>query len=183
LENRRANGKERGSARNREVRLPPLPPGLEVYRPADVLGSSVLVVEDEAAMLQQLRIDLHDLGYRPSVASSAPEAMELLERERMAAVLLDLVLDEGEDSGFELLQWIRQHHPGLPVIVLSAAQVNSAAIRKAYELRERVSDREKFYIASHYELFVTGDLEAARKIYELWAQTYPRDANPHPNLV
>jgi DNA-binding response OmpR family regulator len=120
--------------RTREIRLPPLPPGLEVYRPADVLGSSVLVVEDEAAMQQQLTIDLHDLGYRPSAASSAPEAMALLERERVAAVLLDLVLDEGEDSGFELLQWIRHNHPGLPVIVLSAAQVNSAAIRKAYEL-------------------------------------------------
>ena len=116
------------------MRLPPLPPGLEVYRPADVLGSSVLVVEDEAAMLQQLRIDLHDLGYRPLVASSAPEAMELLQSERVAAVLLDLVLDEGEDSGFELLQWIRHQHPGLPVIVLSAAQVSSVAIRKAFEL-------------------------------------------------
>src|SRR5260370_2463050 len=87
----------------RGVRLPPLPPGLEVYRPADVLGSSVLVVEDEAAMLQQLRIDLQDLGYRPSVAASAPEARELLEHERVAAVLLDLVLDEHEDSGLELL--------------------------------------------------------------------------------
>src|ERR1700686_4676155 len=85
-------------------------------------------------MQQQLRIDLHDLGYRPSAASSAPEAMELLARERMAAVLLDLVLDEGEEAGFDLLIWIRHHHPGLPVIVLSAAQVNSAAIRKAYEL-------------------------------------------------
>src|SRR5712691_6971849 len=85
-------------------------------------------------MQQQLRIDLHDLGYRPSGSSSAPEAMELLSRERVAAVLLDLVLDEGEDSGFELLTWIREHHPGLPVIVLSAAQVNSAAIRRAYEL-------------------------------------------------
>jgi DNA-binding response OmpR family regulator len=116
------------------VRLPPLPPGLEVYRPADVLGSAVLVVEDEAAMQQQLRIDLHDLGYHPIVSSSAPEAMALLERERVAGVLLDLVLDEGEDTGFELLKWIRLHHPGLPVIVLSAAQVNSAAIRKAYEL-------------------------------------------------
>ncbi len=120
--------------KNREVRLPPLPPGLEVFRPAEVLGSAVLVVEDEAAMQQQLRIDLHDLGYRPSGSSSAPEAMELLSRERVAAVLLDLVLDEGEDSGFELLTWIREHHPGLPVIVLSAAQVNSAAIRRAYEL-------------------------------------------------
>src|SRR5438094_4371838 len=56
-------------------------------------------------------------------------------------------------------------------------------IRKAYELRERVSDREKFYIASHFEDFVTGNLGAARKTYELWAQTYPRDANPHTNLV
>jgi len=123
-----------GPSRSREVRLPPLPPGLEVYRPAEVLGSAVLVVEDEAAMQQQLRIDLHDLGYRPLVSASAPEARELLERERMAAVLLDLVLDEGEDSGFDLLEWIRHHHPGLPVIVLSAAQVNSAAIRRAYEL-------------------------------------------------
>jgi two-component system phosphate regulon response regulator PhoB len=127
-------GKADSTSRSREVRLPPLPPGLEVYRPAEVLGSAVLVVEDEAAMQQQLRIDLHDLGYRPLVSASAPEARELLEHERMAAVLLDLVLDEGEDSGFELLEWIRQHHPGLPVIVLSAAQVNSAAIRKAYEL-------------------------------------------------
>src|SRR3982074_1029493 len=127
-------GKAGGLSRSREVRLPPLPPGLEVYRPAEVLGSSVLVVEDEAAMQQQLRIDLHDLGYRPSVASSAPEAMHVLEHERVAGVLLDLVLDETEDSGFDLLTWIRQHHPGLPVIVLSAAQVNSAAIRRAYEL-------------------------------------------------
>src|SRR5882762_6737074 len=92
-------GQREGSSRNREVRLPPLPPGLEVYRPAEVLGSAVLVVEDEAAMQQQLRIDLHDLGYRPAVASSAPEAMELLSRDRVAAVLLDLVLDEGEDAG------------------------------------------------------------------------------------
>src|SRR5579864_4486616 len=99
LENR-SNRRGAGDGTRREVRLPPLPPGLEVYRPADVLGSAVLVVEDEGAMQQQLRIDLHDLGYRPSAASSAPEARALLERERVAAVLLDLVLDEGEDSGF-----------------------------------------------------------------------------------
>jgi Flp pilus assembly protein TadD len=55
--------------------------------------------------------------------------------------------------------------------------------RKAYELRERVSEREKFYITSHYEEFVTGDLEASRKAYELWAQTYPRDDTPPGNLA
>jgi serine/threonine protein kinase/tetratricopeptide (TPR) repeat protein len=55
--------------------------------------------------------------------------------------------------------------------------------RKAYELRERVSERERFYIDSHYEHYGTGDLEAARKVYELWAQTYPRDYVPIGNLA
>ena len=55
--------------------------------------------------------------------------------------------------------------------------------RKAYALRERVSEREKFYIVSHYETYVTGNLEAARRTYELWAQTYPRDAVPPINLA
>ncbi|HTZ97051.1 MAG TPA: protein kinase [Terriglobales bacterium] len=54
--------------------------------------------------------------------------------------------------------------------------------RKAYELRERVSEREKFYIASHYEQQALGNLEAARKTFELWAQTYPRDSTPITNL-
>ena len=57
------------------------------------------------------------------------------------------------------------------------------ASRKAFELRERVSEREKFYIASHYGHFVTGNLEDARKSYELWAQTYPRDSSPSNNLA
>jgi serine/threonine protein kinase/Flp pilus assembly protein TadD len=57
------------------------------------------------------------------------------------------------------------------------------ASRKAFELRERVSERERFYIASHYGHFVTGNLEDARKSYELWAQTYPRDSSPSNNLA
>jgi DNA-binding response OmpR family regulator len=94
----------------------------------------VLVVDDEAPMQTQLRLDLRDLGYEPRVAGSAEQAISILEHERVAAILLDLVLDESEDAGFELLEWIRRHHPGLPVVVLSAAQVSSAAIRRAYEL-------------------------------------------------
>ncbi len=62
---------------------------------------------------------------------------------------------------------------------VSRAAENS---RKAYALRERVSEREKFYIDSHYEQFVIGNLEAARQAYELWAQTYPRDPVPSTNL-
>jgi len=53
--------------------------------------------------------------------------------------------------------------------------------RKAYELRGRVSEREKFYIESHYDDFVVGDLEKTIQVYQLWAQTYPRDSLPHTN--
>jgi tetratricopeptide (TPR) repeat protein/predicted Ser/Thr protein kinase len=54
--------------------------------------------------------------------------------------------------------------------------------RKAYELRARVSEWEKFYIESHYHHFVTGDLEKARQVYELWEQIYPREQVPPINL-
>jgi serine/threonine protein kinase/tetratricopeptide (TPR) repeat protein len=50
--------------------------------------------------------------------------------------------------------------------------------RKAYQLREKTSEREKLEISSFYELGVTGNLEAARASYELYAQTYPRDEDP-----
>src|SRR4029077_21087744 len=54
--------------------------------------------------------------------------------------------------------------------------------REAFELRERVSMREKFYIESHYYDVATGDLERARRIYEVWKHTYPRDFIPLTNL-
>lgn len=120
--------------RSARTDAPPLPPGLEVFRPLEVLGSSVLVVEDEPPMRAQLKLDLADLGYQPRLAAGAAEAQALLDHERVAGVLLDLVLDESEEAGFELLCWVREKHPGLPVIVISAAQVSSAAIRRAYEL-------------------------------------------------
>ena len=54
--------------------------------------------------------------------------------------------------------------------------------RKAYDLRAHVSEWEKFYIESHFHHFVTGDLEKARQVYELWAQLYPREQLAPNNL-
>src|SRR5262245_44338875 len=51
--------------------------------------------------------------------------------------------------------------------------------KKAYELRDRASDRERFFIAATYETQVTGDLEKALKTCELWMQTYPREKTPN----
>jgi eukaryotic-like serine/threonine-protein kinase len=55
-------------------------------------------------------------------------------------------------------------------------------LRKAYTLRERVSEREKFHIAADYYGFATGELEKEAQTYLLWIQSYPNDAIPHINL-
>ena len=64
----------------------------------------------------------------------------------------------------------------------SQASLAAANYKKAFELRDRVTDRERFYIEAGYYLHVTGELEKARATYSQWAQTYPRDAIPETNL-
>ena len=53
------------------------------------------------------------------------------------------------------------------------------AFRKAFALRNRASEREKFEISASYSQFVTSQAEDTIQICELWAQTYPRDFTPH----
>jgi serine/threonine protein kinase/tetratricopeptide (TPR) repeat protein len=55
-------------------------------------------------------------------------------------------------------------------------------VRRAYELRDRVSEREKYYISCTYFTLVTGELEKAIQQYELWIRDYPRDYVAETNL-
>ncbi len=55
-------------------------------------------------------------------------------------------------------------------------------LKKAYALRDRVSEREKFHITADYYAFATGELEKEAQTYILWIQSYPRDSAPHMNL-
>ncbi len=55
-------------------------------------------------------------------------------------------------------------------------------ITKAFQRRDHVSESERFSIETLYYSDVTGELEKANTIYEVWSQTYPRDALPHHNL-
>ena len=57
------------------------------------------------------------------------------------------------------------------------------ASRKAYELRERVGEYEKFYITQVYYDNTTGELDKYMQTLELWKRTYPRDSAPHNNLA
>jgi tetratricopeptide (TPR) repeat protein/predicted Ser/Thr protein kinase len=73
---------------------------------------------------------------------------------------------------------------GLGVEYANLGQASMAAeyTKKAYDLRDRVSDREKYRISAFYYQYVTGEVEKATEAYELWAKTYPRDQVPHGNL-
>ena len=56
--------------------------------------------------------------------------------------------------------------------------LSTESTSNAYQLRDRASDREKFFITLIYDRQVTGNLEKALQTGELWAQTYPREAAP-----
>jgi tetratricopeptide (TPR) repeat protein len=59
----------------------------------------------------------------------------------------------------------------------------SELLKRAYDLRERASEREKFYILAHYYGLGTGEIEKETEVYEQWNHTYPRDTTPLDNLA
>jgi serine/threonine protein kinase/tetratricopeptide (TPR) repeat protein len=65
---------------------------------------------------------------------------------------------------------------------LGESSLGSQNMQKAYQLRSRLSERERFHITAYYYGDVTGDLEKANQTYELWAQAYSQDYVPRANL-
>ncbi len=65
---------------------------------------------------------------------------------------------------------------------LGESELAAESATKAYELRDRASDREKFYIVLNYDRQVLGNLVKAQQAGELWIQTYPRDPVSYGSL-
>jgi eukaryotic-like serine/threonine-protein kinase len=65
---------------------------------------------------------------------------------------------------------------------LDQTQLSEQNRQKAFELRDRASEREKLYITSHYYAD-SGQLDKGITAYELYRQTYPRDSTPFNNLA
>jgi tetratricopeptide (TPR) repeat protein len=72
----------------------------------------------------------------------------------------------------------------ISVFDINRGEVGRAAAyaRKAYDLREKVSEPERFIIEGSYYQDVTGQLEKAEQTYELWRQTYPREDRSYRRL-
>jgi tetratricopeptide (TPR) repeat protein len=66
---------------------------------------------------------------------------------------------------------------------LGEAAQGRESLVKAYQLRQRASDVERFSIETFYDRDVTGNLEREQRTLETWAQYYPRDPSPHTLLA
>jgi tetratricopeptide (TPR) repeat protein len=64
---------------------------------------------------------------------------------------------------------------GFRLSTLGESALARQSLLKAYELRHRASDVERFYIETLYDRDVTGNLEREQRTLETWAQSYPRD--------
>ncbi|HEY5838605.1 MAG TPA: tetratricopeptide repeat protein, partial [Pyrinomonadaceae bacterium] len=58
-----------------------------------------------------------------------------------------------------------------------------AASSKAYEYRDRASEREKLYVEWNYYGAVTGEIDRAADALDVWKRTFPRDWEPHHLLA
>jgi DNA-binding winged helix-turn-helix (wHTH) protein/predicted Zn-dependent protease len=70
-------------------------------------------------------------------------------------------------------------HLGLMYAGSGQPELSATSAKSAYELRDRVSDREQFFLSVIYDRVATGNLERAQQTCALWAQSYPRDPLPH----
>ncbi len=136
------------------------------------LGESLSTVEKYATPLEDATtpsleaLKAYSLGMKTFYAKGETPALPFFRR----AVELD--------PNFAMAyHWIAVVYGDLNEIGLSAE--NS---RRAYDLREKVSERERFGIDGGYNAFEMGELEKAAQNDELWQRTYPRDATPYLGL-
>lgn len=85
---------------------------------ATVQSDKILVVDDDAAFLRLLTMHLNSLGYETQSVASAKAALRAIESFHPALVITDLRMEEMDGIG--LLEQIREAHPGLPVILVTA---------------------------------------------------------------
>lgn len=97
-----------------------------IYVPLDMSIQHVLIVDDEPDIRELLEITLGRMGLETHAAGDLREAGNLLRDTRFDLCLTDLRLPDG--SGIQLVDYIQQHHPELPVAVISAHGTMETAI-------------------------------------------------------
>jgi eukaryotic-like serine/threonine-protein kinase len=129
------------------------------------LGESLATIREHSAPLQQATTPSLEALKAYSVARNA------LFARGFAAAIPDLQRAIAIDPQFAMA------HADLGFFYwnMGHTDVGAEHVRKAYELRDRVSDRERLFILFLYDRQVTGNLQKELGTIESWVQTYPRD--------
>jgi len=136
------------------------------------LGESISTVQEYATPLEDATtpsleaLKAYSLGVKTRYAKGDTAAQPFYKR----AVELD------PNFAYAYLYLANTYHN------LNEVGVAAEYARKAYKLREKVSELERLSIEGFYYLYVTGELEKAAQTYELWQQTYPRNYQPYVDL-
>ena len=96
---------------------------------------TILVVEDDVLVRMPIAQYLRDCGYKVIEASNADEAIQvLLHQETPVDVVFSDIDMPGAVDGFELAKWIREHRPGLDVLL-------AGTVPRAVESAENLCER------------------------------------------
>jgi two-component system nitrogen regulation response regulator NtrX len=118
-------------------------------RTSDNIRASVLVVDDERAIRESLRMILEFEGYRVDEAASGPQALAKVADRPPDAMLLDIKMPEMD--GLELLKALRERGYDMPVLMISGhADVQTAVEatrRGAYDFFEKPLQRERVLVS------------------------------------
>jgi two-component system response regulator HydG len=91
------------------------------------MNATILVIEDDVAFARMLDGFLSKQGYEVHVAYSIREGSRILETSRIDLVLLDYRLPDG--TGIDLMNTMRSHHAGVPVIIMTGFHDIPTAVR------------------------------------------------------
>jgi tetratricopeptide (TPR) repeat protein len=136
------------------------------------VGESLATIEKHSTPLEEATtpsleaLKAYTTGLRTVISSGFPRAQPLFER----AVAID--------PDFA----IAHAYLGFSYSILGEWTLARQSTLKAYQLRDRASDIERFWIDTLYDRQVTGNLEREQRTLASWAQTYPRDWRPRGML-
>ena len=103
-----------------------------------------------------------------------------------------IAVDQGDEPSIPFFQRAVEIDPRFAMAYASLALMSGSSgssqlatenITHAYELRDRVSDKERFFITAYYFGRATGNQEKAKQVCDQWARTYPLELLPHSFLA
>ena len=98
-------------------------------------GKRFLVVEDDPALRGLLQMYLQHRGYAVETVENGREALAKLAQAVYDAVLLDCMVPEV--NGLAVLRHVRQHHPLLPVMMMTSERYSQVAVTSFVALGAR----------------------------------------------